>query len=124
MFRPQETLQKTRAKSYNTLALSAPLHRSENWNIKARDARKMTAAEMKHIRKRVGYTWTYYKTNTETENELNSTAVLDKIQEYRRNWLQHINKRPHNRLPRILKKKTTEKLAEETIQVFYRSVRP
>jgi hypothetical protein len=68
MFRPQETLQKTRIKSYNTLALSASLHRSENWNIKARDTRKITATEMKHMRKRVGYTWKYYKTNTETAN--------------------------------------------------------
>jgi hypothetical protein len=51
MFRPQETSKKTRIKSYNTLALSASLHRSENWNIKARDARRITAAEMKHTRK-------------------------------------------------------------------------
>jgi hypothetical protein len=28
---------------------------------------------------------------------------LDKIQEYRRNWLQHINRVIHNRLLRILK---------------------
>ena len=123
MFRPQETLQKTTIKSYNTLELSASLHRSENWNITARDARIITAAEMKHMRKIVGYTWTDYKTNTETENELNSTAVLDKIQEYRRNWLQRINRSPYNRLPRILKK-TTEKQAKEPIKASSRSVRP
>ena len=35
--------------------------------------------------------------------ELHITPVLDKIQEYRRNWLQHINSITHNRLPRILK---------------------
>jgi hypothetical protein len=50
------------------------------------------------MRKKVGYTWTEYKTNTETANELNSTPVLDKIQEYRRNWLQHINRMHRNRL--------------------------
>jgi hypothetical protein len=98
MFRPQETLKKTRKKPYNTLTLSASLHCSENWNIKARDARRITAAGMKHTRKRLGYTWKYYKTNTEIANELNSTPVLDKIQEYRRNWLQHINRMPCNRL--------------------------
>jgi len=58
---------------------------------------------MEHMRKTAGYTSTDYKTNTETAKELNSTPVLDKTQVYRRNWLQHINRRPHNRLRRILK---------------------
>ena len=35
--------------------------------------------------------------------ELNITPVLDKIQDYRRNWLQHINKMPRKRLPRKIK---------------------
>jgi hypothetical protein len=34
---------------------------------------------------------------------------LDKIQEYRTNWLQYINGMPHNRLPRIIKKTTDKK---------------
>jgi hypothetical protein len=33
------------------------------------------------MRKIAGYTWTDYKTHTETEKELNTTTVLDKIQE-------------------------------------------
>jgi len=57
MFRPQ----KTRIKLYNTLALPAVLYGSENWTTKARDARTVTAAEMKHMRKTAGYTWTDYK---------------------------------------------------------------
>ena len=55
------------------------------------------------MRKTVGYTCTDYKTNKETAKELNKTQVLDKIQEYRRNWLQHINRMPHDRLLRKLK---------------------
>ena len=39
---------------------------------------------------------------TEIANELNITPVLDKIQEYRRNWLQRVNRMPCNRLLRIL----------------------
>jgi hypothetical protein len=35
--------------------------------------------------------------------EINITPILDKIQEYKRNWLQHANTMPHNRLLRILK---------------------
>ena len=45
---------------------------------------------MKYVRKTAGYTWTDYKTNTETAEELHITPVLDKIKEYLRNRLQHI----------------------------------
>jgi hypothetical protein len=56
VIRPQKTLKKTRIKLCLkktriklciTLALSALLHPSENWTIKARDKRRITAAEMK-----------------------------------------------------------------------------
>ena len=58
---------------------------------------------MKNKRRKAACTWIDYKTNTETAKELNKTPVLDKIQEYRRNWLQHINRMPYNRLLSILK---------------------
>jgi hypothetical protein len=32
--------------------------------IKARDTRRITAAQMKYMRTTAGYTWTDYKTNT------------------------------------------------------------
>jgi hypothetical protein len=41
--------------------------------------------------------------NTEIAKELNITPVLDKIQSYKRNWIQHANRMPCSRLPRILK---------------------
>jgi len=36
---------------------------------------------MKYIEKTAGYSWTDYRTNIQTEKELNMTPVLDKIQE-------------------------------------------
>ena len=47
--RPQKALKKTRMKLYSTVALPAVLPGSGNWTIKARDARRITAAEMKHL---------------------------------------------------------------------------
>jgi len=38
-----------------------PLYDSETWTVKAKDARRITAAEMKYMRKTAGYTWTDYK---------------------------------------------------------------
>jgi len=55
------------------------------------------------MRKIAGYIWTYYNTKTEVTSELNITSVSNKLQEYRRNWLQHINRMRCNRLLRILK---------------------
>ena len=39
------------------------LYGSETLTVKARDARRITAAEMKYMRRTAGYTWTDYKTN-------------------------------------------------------------
>jgi hypothetical protein len=102
VFRPQKTLKKTRIKLYNTLALPVLLCGSETWTIKARDARKITAAEMKYKRRTAGYTWTDYKTNLQIAKELEITPVLDKLLEYKRNWI-HVNRLPRDRLPRIMK---------------------
>jgi hypothetical protein len=38
--------------------------------IKARDGTRITAAEMKYMRRIAGYTWTDHKTNTEIAKEL------------------------------------------------------
>jgi hypothetical protein len=51
--------------------------------VKARDARRITAAEMKYMIRTAGHTWTDRKTNTEIAKELNITPVLDKIQDYK-----------------------------------------
>jgi len=79
------------------------LYGSESWTIKARDARRITAAEMKYMRRTAGYTLTDQKTNTQIANELKITPILDKPQEYKRNWTHHVNRMPRNRLPRVMK---------------------
>jgi hypothetical protein len=47
--KPQQTLNKTRIKLYNTLALPALLYGCENWPIKATDARRITEEDRKYI---------------------------------------------------------------------------
>jgi len=34
---------------------------------------------------------------------LKITPILDKLLGYKRNWIQHINRMPRNRLPRVMK---------------------
>jgi hypothetical protein len=50
-----------------------------------------------------GYTWTDYKTNTQIAKELKITQILDRLLENKRNWIQHVNRMPRNKLPRVMK---------------------
>jgi hypothetical protein len=79
------------------------LYGSETWTVKARDARRITAAEMTYMRRTAGYIWTDYKTNAQIAKELKITPILDTLLEYKRNWIQHVNRMPRNRLPRVMK---------------------
>ena len=47
--------------------------------VKASDARRITAAEMKYMRRTAGYTWIDYRTNAKIAKELNGymAAKLD-----------------------------------------------
>jgi hypothetical protein len=103
VFRPQKPLKKSRIRLHNTLAFPVLLYGSETWTIKAIDARRISAAEMKYMRRTAGYTWTDHKTNTQIAKELKITPILDKLLEYKRNWIQHVNRIPRNRLPRVMK---------------------
>jgi len=104
VFIPQKkNLKKTITKLHNTLALPVLLCGSETWTINASDAGRITAAEMKYIRRAAGYTWTDYKTNEQIAKEFKKTPILDNLLEYKRSWIQHVNRMPRNRLPRVMK---------------------
>jgi len=57
------------------------------------------AAEMKLLRPLAGYTLYDHKTNDSIRLELKITCILDKIDEYRLNWLLHLQRMPQNRIP-------------------------
>jgi len=60
---------------------------------------------MKYVRRTAGYTWTDYKTNAQNAKELKIIPLLEKLVEYKRNWIQHVNRMPRNRLPRVMKQR-------------------
>ena len=80
----KKTLKKTRIKLYSTLDLPVLLHGSETWTIKAWDARRITAAEMKYIRRTAEHTWTDYKnkyTNCKGVKNNTNFGQITRIQE-------------------------------------------
>jgi len=84
---------------YNTLVLPTHLYESENWTLTASQRRRIEAAEMKLLRPLAGYTLYDHKTNEHIRREIQITGIIDKIDEYRRNWLQHLQRMPQNRIP-------------------------
>jgi len=85
--------------SLHTLVLPTFLYGSENWTLTALQRRKIEAAEMKLLRPLAGYTLYDHKSNDYIRRELQITDILDKIDEYRRNWFQHLQRMPQNRIP-------------------------
>jgi hypothetical protein len=86
-------------KVYNTLILPTFLYGSENWTLTASQRRRIEAAEMKLLRPLAGYTLYDHKTNDSIRRELQITCILDKRNEYRLNWLLHLQRMPQNRIP-------------------------
>ena len=84
---------------YNTLVMPTFLYGSEIWTLTALKRRRIEAAEMKLLRPLAGYTLHDHKTNDSVRRELQTECILDKIDEYRRNWLLHLQRMPSNRIP-------------------------
>jgi hypothetical protein len=83
----------------NTLVIPTFLYGSENWTLTALQRRRTEAAEMKLLRPLAGYTLYDHKTNDSICRELQTEYILDKIDEYRLNWLLHLQRMPLNRIP-------------------------
>jgi Holliday junction resolvase RusA-like endonuclease len=99
----KKLFKKTRLKFYNTLTFPVLLYGRKTWTIRARDARRITAEEMKYMKRTAEYIWNDYKTNNKIEKELKITLILEKLLEYKRKWIQHVNRMPCNKLPRVMK---------------------
>jgi len=83
-------------KIYNTLLMPTFLNGSENWTLTALQRRRIEAAEMKLLRPLAGYTLYDHKTNDSIRREIQTECILDKIDEYRQNWLLHLQRMPQN----------------------------
>jgi hypothetical protein len=85
-------------KTYNTLVLPTFSYGSENWTLTALQRQRIEASEMKLLRPLAGYTLHYHKTNDSVRRELQTECILDKVDEYRRNWLLHLQRMTLNRI--------------------------
>jgi hypothetical protein len=113
-------------KIYNILVLPTLLYGSEIWTLTASHRRRIEAAEMKLLRSLAGYTLSGHQTNDSIRHELQITCILDRIDEYRINWLLHLQRLPQklNALE-IIPLQTTRKenswKTEETLEINCKS---
>jgi len=63
------------------LALPVLLYGSETWTVKASDARRITAAEMKYMRRTAGHTWDRLQNKCTNCKGVKKTPILDKLLE-------------------------------------------
>jgi hypothetical protein len=61
--------------------------------------RRIEAAEIKLLKPLAGYILYDHKTKDSVLRELQTECILHKIDEYRRNWLLHLQRMPQNRIP-------------------------
>jgi hypothetical protein len=54
---------------------------------------------MKLLRPLAGHTFNDHNTNDPIPRELQTECILDRTDEYRRNWLLHLQIMPQNRIP-------------------------
>ena len=63
------------------------------------EQRRIEAAEMKLLRRLAGYSLYDHTTNDYIRRELQITGIIDKIDEYRQNRFQHLQRMTQNRIP-------------------------
>jgi hypothetical protein len=67
--------------------------------LTASQRRRIEAAEMKLLRPLAGYALYDHKTNDCIRRKLQTDNIVDKIDEYRSNWLLHLQRMLQNRIP-------------------------
>jgi hypothetical protein len=86
IFKPSLDQKHIRIKVYMTPGKSVLTNGSEVWAIRKSDRTRITANEMKFLRRTAGYTKLGKKRNIEIFRELKINSVLEHIDQYRNNW--------------------------------------
>jgi hypothetical protein len=105
-----KTRKERRLKFYKTMAIPALMYGSEIWVPTKKVQTRIQSTEMCFLRKIKGCTKRDHITNEMTGTEMNIYPVNYTIEQYRNNWLQHINRMQGSRLPKKALQ-TKEKMA-------------
>lgn len=76
------------------------LYGSETWILRAQDRKRIEAAQMRFLRSVERISLRDRKTSNEIRDKLKTKNIIDEIKEYQKNWQQHVERMPLDRLPR------------------------
>ena len=98
--RSSKVRKETRLKVYNTLAIPMMTYGSEVWALKKSDKRRITAAEMKFMRRTAGVTLRDRVPSEKITADLGVKPVMKKIKQYRKDWRNHVKRMEETRSPK------------------------
>jgi uncharacterized protein YydD (DUF2326 family) len=88
------------------MALPVLLYGRETWAIKTKDMSKIQATEMRYLRSVKGCTKLDHIKNKDIRKELDIDSTQYKIENYRKKWIEHLDRMPDETIPKqILKYK-------------------
>jgi hypothetical protein len=75
-----------------TCSIPILLYDSEAWTLEEQDKSRITAAEMKFMMKTAKYTWQDHKRNQDIIEELKIQPVMEKLNNFKNKWIQHVRR--------------------------------
>jgi hypothetical protein len=90
VFKPNFVQKHTRIRVYKILATSILTYGSDAWTIFKREEGRITAAEMKFMGRKAGYSRINCKRIADTLKDLNTEPVINFIHSCRANWKRHV----------------------------------
>jgi hypothetical protein len=76
----------------------------ETWTLKEQNKSRITAVEITFLRKTIKYTLPDHKRNQDIMKELKTQPVLEKINDYKHKWMQHVRRMGRSWLPYAITK--------------------
>lgn len=96
------TRRETKLKFYKVMAVPILLYGSEFWTLTKKEEKTIEAAEMRFLRSVAGCTLLDKRKSEDIRNELNIFKLMDKIEQYRNNWKEHVQSMKPGRIPKII----------------------
>ena len=90
---------KTRLRVYNIFAMPDGC---EVWALKKRDKQRLTAAEMRFMRRTAGYKLRDRKRSEDMLKVLNVIPKLNRVKNYRKKWRDHVGRMEEERPPKLI----------------------
>jgi hypothetical protein len=108
IFKPNLETKYTRMKMYKILARPTLAYSSESWTIGSNDKKILISAEIRFIRRTLGYKLFDHKRNEDLmhimDKQLKTTPIINFVTQHRKNWKEHVHRMTPDRIPKIILK--------------------